>query len=67
MAKAKEMSNMRYGGVCHKCYGGKLIVLGAIVLINAFWPFARWDVLIGVLLVILGLLKWMKPNCPHRG
>jgi len=67
MAKQKDMdmSNVCYGGACAKCHSYKLIVLGIIVLINAYYPFARWDVLIGALLVIIGLLKLGKPNCPH--
>jgi len=68
MAKAKnttDMSNMCYGGACAKCYSSKLLVLGIIVLVNAYWPFARWDVLIGILLVVAGLIKWTMPNCPH--
>jgi len=54
-------------GMCTKCHAGKYIVVGLILLANYYW--LKWDiwVLIGALLVLKGLLKLVKPNCPHCG
>ena len=43
----------------HKMMGCKIMVLGAIVLANAYWMFIRWDYLIGIMLVLAGLAKMM--------
>ncbi|MBI3035703.1 hypothetical protein HYY71_05265 [Candidatus Woesearchaeota archaeon] len=52
-------------GMCAKCHAGKYIVLGAVVLLTAqYWPDYIWHVL-GALLVVKGVLKLVKPNCPH--
>ena len=52
-------------GMCTKCHAGKWIVLGAIIVANQYW--LKWDiwVVIGVLLILKGVLKMVKPNCPH--
>ena len=57
-------------GVCGKCHGVKKIVLGALLLLNAFvWP--QWTDLTGwiswfaVLMIVVGLLKSFKPSCGH--
>ncbi len=55
-----------YNGVCHTCWGAKHVVLGVIVLANWYWKTpVDWWLLAGVLLVLLGLLKIIKPTCPH--
>ena len=52
-------------GMCTKCHAAKYIVVGLILLANQYW--LKWDiwVVIGVLLVLKGVLKMVKPNCPH--
>jgi uncharacterized membrane protein HdeD (DUF308 family) len=40
-----------------KFWGLKWLLLGLIVLANAYWVFIRWDYLIGILLVLMGLKK----------
>ena len=52
-------------GVCSTCAGVKLVVIGVIMLANAYWPFADWWVLAGILVVLMGLVKIIKPTCPH--
>ncbi len=52
-------------GICHMCKGAKLVAVGLIVLANFYWEFADWWLLAGVLLVLFGLLKMVKPTCPH--
>ncbi len=61
----KGKSNACCAGACPKCCAGISLVAGIIILVNAFWLFARWEVLIGALLVILALAKLIKPICPH--
>ena len=53
------------GGACAKCRGGMGLIVGLIILANAYWMFARWDYLIGGLLALAGLAKLMKPCCGH--
>lgn len=68
MAKgdAKNTGNMTcYHGVCSKCHGTKLLVVGLLVLANALLNFVEWEVLIGVLLALFGALQLWKPVCPH--
>lgn len=41
----------------HKMWGWCMLILGIIVLTNAYWAYIRWDYLIGIVLVVLGLKK----------
>lgn len=53
-------------GVCGKCHGMKLIVLGIVLLAWALWiPDVKWQVVIGGLIALGGLLKIVKPVCGH--
>ena len=52
-------------GACSKCHACKYVVIGAVVLLTAiYWPDKIWHVL-GGLLILKGLLKWVMPNCSH--
>ena len=52
-------------GMCAKCMSGKLIVIGAVVLLTAvYWPMYIWHVL-GVLLIVKGVMKMAMPSCGH--
>jgi len=58
--------------MCGKCHSMKKVIIGALLLLNAFvWP--RWTDLTGwiswlaVLMIIGGLLKSFKPTCGHCG
>ncbi len=52
-------------GACAKCWAAKYIIIGVVVLLTAiYWPDRIWHV-IGVLLILKGLMKWVKPACPH--
>ena len=58
-------------GACGRCRAGKLVVIGALVLLNIYawpkwtdWP-NGWFAFIGVLLIIKGVLKFLMPSCPH--
>ncbi|MBT3835682.1 hypothetical protein HOD05_03530 [Candidatus Woesearchaeota archaeon] len=57
-------------GMCKKCHGAHHIVLGALLLLNAFvWPqwtdLTGWISFVAVLMVIGGLLKLLHPSCGH--
>ena len=65
MAKGKESSMMCHHGMCNKCHAGKVLVLGVLVLVNAVWSVFDWGIFIGGLLVLGGLVKLVKPMCPH--
>lgn len=44
-------------GKPHKMWGVKMLVLGLLVLANAYWAFVEWPNFIGILLVLGGLWK----------
>ncbi len=58
------------GGTCGRCHAGMMIIVGALLLLNAYvWPkwlgIDGWVMFAGVLLVLKGILSWLKPTCPH--
>jgi uncharacterized membrane protein HdeD (DUF308 family) len=47
-----------------KMMGCKMLVLGALVLANTYWSVVNWANFIGIVLVVAGILKLVKPcNC----
>ena len=52
-------------GKCSACWSGMVVVVGLIVLANAYWSWLNWGILIGLLLVVKGVLGFTMPNCPH--
>jgi protein-S-isoprenylcysteine O-methyltransferase Ste14 len=55
------------GHMCHKCHGIFKLVLGLLLLLNAFvWPLwlgiDGWVSWFGVLFVLMGLVKLLVPN-----
>ena len=47
-----------------------MVIGGALLLLNAYvWPkwlgIDGWIMFAGVLLVLKGILRWLKPTCPH--
>ena len=44
-------------------HGAKMLVLGLLVLANAYWPTVDWVTFIGILLVVVGLMKMATPAC----
>lgn len=52
-------------GICGKCLSMKYIVFGIIVLATVMYkPDKIWHVL-GILLILKGILKMVKPTCGH--
>jgi len=52
-------------GVCHKCLGMKKLILGVLILLNAYLAWVNWAVFVGGIIALAGLLKMLWPNCPH--
>lgn len=57
-------------GTCMKCHGIKKLVVGALLLLNAFvWPkwlgVDGWVSFVALLMLIGGVLMLVKPTCPH--
>ena len=50
----------------HKGKGVAMLVLGLLVVANAYWMFLDWATFIGALLVLGGLLKLVMPHKKHR-
>lgn len=56
--------------ICGKCHGGKKIIWGLLLLLNAFiWPLwvdlSGWIAWIAILMVLFGILMMIKPSCGH--
>ena len=59
-------------GVCGKCHGVMKLVWGVLLLVNAIvWPrwlgVDGWVSFVAVLMVLVGLMKMLKPSCGHCG
>lgn len=65
LTKGGDIMAECYWGICTKCMAAKLIVVGLVLIINQLY--FGWDVwiVIGVLIVLKGVLKLVKPTCPH--
>ena len=48
--------------MCRHCKGWTAIVIGVLVLLNAYFNFFTWGMFFGWLLVLLGLVKLFMPN-----
>ena len=50
-------------GMCHKCNGISLLIVGAVFVANYYMKFVDWQLLVGALLVLGGVMKMVKPHC----
>lgn len=50
----------------HKYKGAGMLVLGLLVLANAYWEVLDWGLFFGALLVLGGLLKLFMPHKKGR-
>ncbi|MBI4439845.1 hypothetical protein HY638_02645 [Candidatus Woesearchaeota archaeon] len=64
MAKGTEMTCGIHGS-CFKCMGAKALVLGILVLLNAYLAVVDWAVFVGIILVLGGIMRMAMPVCPH--
>jgi len=44
----------------HKCKGAIALVLGLLILANAYWTVLGWAYFIGIILVLAGIIKLIK-------
>ncbi|MBI2452193.1 hypothetical protein HYV50_03905 [Candidatus Pacearchaeota archaeon] len=69
MKKSMKMDEHVCGACCHgacpKCHAGMWLIIGIIFLINVYWTFADWWTLVAWLFVVFGVVKLIKPYCPH--
>ncbi len=63
--KDSGMGMICHHGMCTKCHAGTLLILGVLVLLNTLWSIVSWGVFVGAILILGGLLKLVKPACPH--
>lgn len=64
MAKAKDkVCCPEIEHHCHKCKGLMMLVLGVLVLLNAYFRWLGWDYFIGAVLVLKGLFMAIKHKC----
>jgi len=50
-------------GMCmHKQKGVAMLVLGALILINVYWPMLTWWAFVGWVLALGGVLKLLMPH-----
>ena len=45
----------------HKCMGMKIVILGVLIILNAYYKWFDWAVFTGGILVIAGLIKLIMP------
>ncbi len=50
----------------HKYKGAGMLVLGLLILANAYWPFMTWAGFIGGILTLAGFLKLVMPRKKGR-
>lgn len=54
---------MSCGGVCGKCKGIQCVVLGILIVANAWQGYLDWAMFIGIIILVSGLARWFKPTC----
>jgi uncharacterized membrane protein HdeD (DUF308 family) len=64
MAKKRVMNK----GCCdvYRMKGLAVLILGVLILANAYWFFLSWGSFIGFVLVLLGFLKLVLPHKYHK-
>ena len=50
-------------GMCGKCKGMKVALVGLLVLLNAWKGFLSWPMFFGLIILLWGLSSWMRPSC----
>jgi hypothetical protein len=55
------------GGHTPQCMGAMKLILGALIIANAYWNWFGWAMFIGILLVVSGAIKMIMPKCACGG
>jgi uncharacterized membrane protein HdeD (DUF308 family) len=50
----------------HKMKGTGMLILGLLILANAYWGFLTWGAFIGALLFLGGFIKLVMPHKKRR-
>lgn len=64
---AMEEGSAKHWMMHKKMMGGKMIILGALVIANAYWGLLNWPLFIGGVLILAGISKFAMPACRHCG
>ena len=62
MAK-KKMEKKCCSGGHHKCIGVCMLIVGVLILINAYFGLVNWGIFIGGIVALKGLIMLVKPCC----
>jgi len=59
------MGDICCGGTCPRCWAGKLIVIGVVLILARIYT--NWDIwiVVGTIILLKGLLMLVMPTCPH--
>ncbi|MDO8623341.1 MAG: hypothetical protein Q7R52_03770 [archaeon] len=61
MPRKEKMNGECCGGKHMKWMGGKMLVLGLLILANAYLIVVDWSVFIGIIVALAGLFKLIMP------
>ncbi len=59
---AKNVCNI---GCCPACLNSSILLLGVLILLNAYYAWFTWAVFVGGIIAIKGLVGLIMPTCPH--
>lgn len=51
-------------GCAPRCKGAKLLILGALIVLNAVYGWFSWGIFVGGIIAIKGLIKLIFGCCP---
>lgn len=65
MPKGKDMKMENCDCKCHShgWRGAVMLLVGALVLLNAYYMWLSWPIFIGILIVLKGLKVLVMPRC----
>ena len=62
---AKDDMSCSIFGVCHRCRALKVLILGILILLNAYLAVVNWAVFVGGIIAIAGIVKLIWTHCSH--
>jgi len=52
------------GGHTSQCSAMQWLILGALIVANAYWGWFTWMMFLGIALIVVGAIKLLMPKCP---